>query len=88
GGQPYVAGPPAIVLTYEFIMMGLIVSTFLGVLWESAFPSFGPKRYHPEVTGGSFGVAFRAPATRIDEIVDILLANGASNVVVPEHWTL
>ena len=88
GGQPYVALPPALVLTYEFTMMGLIVSTFLGVLWESTFPSFGPKYHHPRISEGRIGILFRAPRDRLDEIVDMLRKRGAEAIIEPEEWTL
>lgn len=88
GGQPYIALPPALVLTYEFTMMGLIVSTFLGVLWESTFPSFGPKHYHPRISEGRIGILFRAPKERVDEIVEMLRARGAQEIVEPEEWSL
>ena len=37
GGRPIVTGPPAAVITFVFTMMGTIVSTFLGVIWEMGF---------------------------------------------------
>ena len=88
GGQPYVAIPPAAVITYEFTMMGLIVSTFLGVLWESAFPSFGTKHYHPQISDGRIGILFRAPKERLEEIVAMLRERGAEEIIEPEEWSL
>ncbi len=88
GGQPYIAIPPALVLTYEFTMMGLIVSTFLGVLWESTFPSFGPKYYHPRISEGYIGILFKAPKERLDEIVKMFHARGVQEIVEPEEWSL
>ena len=84
GGQPLVAVPPAAVITYEFTMMGLMVSTFLGILWESAVPSFGPKYYHPRITRGRVGVLFTCPPEKSQELVTLLRENGAEDVVNPE----
>ncbi len=88
GGQPLIPLPPTAVITYEFTMMGLIVSTFLGVLWESTFPSFGPKHYHSEISNGRIGILFRCPEERIHELHELLRAQGAQEVIEPEEWTL
>ncbi|MFQ5856243.1 MAG: quinol:electron acceptor oxidoreductase subunit ActD [Anaerolineae bacterium] len=88
GGQPIVPIPPSAVLTYEFTMMGLIVSTFLGVLWESFFPSYGPKYYHPLLTSGRIGVLFHCPAEQEDTARAILKAQGAERVYRPERRRL
>ncbi len=89
GGQPLIPIPPSAVITYEFTMMGLIVSTFLGVLWESTFPSFGPKHYHPEITAGRIGVLFRCPDEETADLLRTQLAeHGAIEVIEPEEWTL
>jgi len=58
GGMPLVAIPPSLVLTFEFSMLGLLGFTFLGVIWESAFPSFGPREYHPDISNGRIAVVF------------------------------
>lgn len=88
GGQPLIPIPPTAVLTYEFTMMGLIVSTFLGVLWESTFPSFGPKRYHPRITDGRIGILFRCPPGHLLDIKAELQRRGAEEITEPEEWTL
>jgi hypothetical protein len=61
GGMPLVSIPPSIILTFEFSMLGLLAFTFLGVIWESAFPSFGPKEYHPAISDGQIAVVFTCP---------------------------
>lgn len=88
GGQPIVPIPPTAVLTYEFTMMGLIVSTFLGVLWESVFPSYGPKHYDPLLTSGRIGVLFTCPADREEAARRILAAMGAERIQRPERRPL
>lgn len=88
GGQALIPLPPTLVITYEFTMMGLIVSTFLGVLWESTFPTFGPKYYHPRITDGRIGVLFRCPNQQRAEIEAMLQAQGAEEIVEPEEHSL
>lgn len=88
GGQPLIPIPTSAVLTYEFTMMGLIVSTFLGVLWQSTFPDFGPKHYHPLVTNGRVGLLFACARDEVDEIQALMQAHGAEQVVEPEERIL
>ena len=56
-------------------MLGLLAFTFLGVIWESAFPSFGPKVYRPEVSDGQIAVVFNCPPevhTHVHEALAVL----------------
>lgn len=88
GGQPLIPGPPTAVLTFELTMMGLLVSTFLGVLWESTFPTFGPKYYDPRITDGEIGIVFRCPDHQMDAVENALMAQGAQEVTEPEEHVL
>jgi hypothetical protein len=58
GGMPYQAIPTSIVVTFELTMLGLLISTFIGVFVETISPSFGPQGYDPRVTDGHIGVLF------------------------------
>jgi hypothetical protein len=88
GGQPLIPIPPTAVLTYEFTMMGLIVATFLGVLWESFFPSYGPKYYDPAIAAGRIGVLFRCPPAQEVPARSILTEHGAESIQKPEQRQL
>jgi hypothetical protein len=58
GGQPIFALPTSIVVFFELTMLGLLLSTFLGVVVEMITPSHEPKGYHPDVTGGKIAILF------------------------------
>jgi hypothetical protein len=77
GGMPLVAIPPSLILTFEFSMLGLLAFTFLGVIWESAFPSFGPREYHPAVSDGQIAVVFNCPSDVYTQAHQVLVALGA-----------
>ncbi|MFM8321879.1 MAG: quinol:electron acceptor oxidoreductase subunit ActD [Chloroflexota bacterium] len=62
GGMPIFSIPTSLVLIFEISMLGLIISTFLGVIWESTFPSWGPNVYHPEISDGKIALVFNCPA--------------------------
>src|SRR4030067_1194986 len=63
GGHPQVGFPPAAVIIFVFTMMAIIVSTFLGVLWEMNFPRYGPAPYHKLVTDGYRALLLEYSAT-------------------------
>lgn len=53
--------PTSIVVTFELTMLGLLLSTFLGVFVETISPSYGPAGYHPKVSDGHIAVLFSGP---------------------------
>jgi len=61
GGHPLFPIPTAIVVMFELTMLGLLISTFLGVFVEMISPSFGPKGYHPKVSDGHIAILFTCP---------------------------
>ena len=88
GGHPPVGFPPAAVITFVFTMMSIIVSTFLGVLWEMDFPRFGPAPYHKAVTDGKLGVFIEFPPDLQDKVSKVLKANQADYIGEPEMISL
>ena len=77
GGMPLVPIPTSIVVTFELTMLGLLISTFLGVFIETISPSFGPKGYHPKITDGNIGILFDCPEKLDDRVNEVLKALGA-----------
>jgi hypothetical protein len=88
GGHPPVGFPPAAIIVYVFTMMAIIVSTFLGVLWEMDFPRFGPAPYHKLVTDGYLAVLLEFPAALEAGVRQILEAHQAHHVSEPERMAL
>lgn len=68
GARPLFSIPPWLVLTFEFSMLGLLIGTFLGVIWESDFPAYGPKLYHQKISDGYTGIIFTCPADDYPQI--------------------
>jgi hypothetical protein len=77
GGLPLFPIPTTLVLTFEISMLGLLAFTFLGVIWESAFPSFGPKIYRSEISDGQIAVVFNCPPEVHTQVHEALGALGA-----------
>jgi hypothetical protein len=80
GGQPFIPGPPTIVVLFEMTMLGMLVATFLGVFLDSRFPSYSPKEYVPEISDGKIAVLFACPEDTQGKFVDTLKALGAESV--------
>jgi hypothetical protein len=57
-----VPGPPTVVVLFELTMLGMLLSTFLGVFLDSYFPNYRPMKYVPEVSDGKIAILGRMPA--------------------------
>jgi len=79
GGQPIFAGAPIVVVIFEMTMLGMLVSTFLGVFLDSYFPSYRPKEYVPEISNGKIAVLFNCPADKEEEFVTAMTNLGAQS---------
>ena len=88
GGHPPVGFPPAAVIIFVFTMMAIIVSTFLGVLWEMNFPRFGPTPYHKLVTDGHLAVLVELAPELEGQVRGVLEAQNAHQVGEAERMAL
>lgn len=88
GGRSIVTGPPAAVIIFIFTMMGTIVSTFLGVIWEMGFPSFEEKYYDQLVTSGHLAVVIDCPEPQEAKVISIMEAHGGHHIHRAERMAL
>jgi hypothetical protein len=84
GGQPVTAIPPGIILVFEMTMLFLMLSTFIGMLLNSRFPTYSPKYYAPEISDGKIAVVFSCPSEDEDRLTDSLTGVGAESVRTTE----
>lgn len=82
--QAYVPGPPSFVLVFELTMLGMLLSTFLGVFLESFFPNYRPMEYVPEISDGKYAIFFACPAESREKITKAMTALGAEKVALSE----
>ena len=80
GGQALIPGPPTVVVLFELTMLGMLVTTFLGVFLDSHYPSYAPKEYVPEISDGRVGILFSCPVEREQTITQILASMGAETI--------
>ena len=80
GGKPLLAIPPMLIVLFEATLLGAIVLTVAGVIFESRLPNFTGLPHDPRITEGYLGLAVHADARR-SEADRLLRENGAIDVV-------
>ena len=80
GGQPQVPGAPTFVVMFEMTMLGMLLSTFLGVFLDSYFPSYRPMKYVTEVSDGKIAILIECPVADEKKLTEALKKLGAESV--------
>ena len=88
GGQAVFPIPPGIIIAFELTMLGLMGFSFIGVFFESRFPSYEPMDYVPEVSDGKIAVFFKCSSDRQKEFEKAMLTLGAESVEPKEAQKL
>jgi len=88
GGRPYTAIPTSLVIIYELTMLGLIVSTFLNMVWKNAFPSTRPQYYDPIVNSDRIALLCNCDVRLEAEVRAVMVRCGAERVYEPERRSL
>jgi len=78
--QAFVPGPPTVVVLFELTMLGMLLSTFLGVFLDSFFPNYRPMKYVPEISDGKIAIFVECPDCDEKKITDLLKKLGAESV--------
>ena len=81
GGKPILSIPPMVNVMYEGTMLGAILFTVLGIIFESRLPDFGPAPYDPRITEGYLGVLVSRAGGRIPAAERALQEAGALEIV-------
>jgi len=84
GRQAFFPVPPSVVLLFEITMLGMLLSTFLGVFLDSYFPNYRPMEYVKEVSDGKIAIFFVCPVENKDKVTKAMNALGAEQVKVAE----
>lgn len=85
GGKPILGIPPMLIIWYEGMMLGAIIFTVLGVLFESRLPSSGPRVYDPRITEGYIGVLVQGEEDMVRQAGQIMREAGAEDVIFDEE---
>jgi hypothetical protein len=88
GRQGLIPGAPTVVVLFEMTMLGMLVSTFLGVFLDSSFPSYRPKEYVEQISDGKIAILFTIPEEKETEIQRKLSSIGAESITPAESRQL
>ncbi len=80
GGMAFQTIPTSFVTIFELTMLGLLISTFIGVFVETISPSYGPQGYDERISDGYIGVLFSAPEELDARMHEALTGLGAEIV--------
>ena len=80
GGKPILALPAMAIVSYEGTMLGAILFTILGVLFESRLPRPTLGLYDTRITEGWIGIALTCPAERVAAADLVFRQSGADDV--------
>ena len=84
GAQGFVPGPPSVVVLFELTMLGMLLSTFLGVFLDSTFPNYRPMKYVTEISDGKIAILIECPQADEKKVTDALKKLGAESVQFAE----
>lgn len=85
GGKPILGIPPMLIIWYEGMMLGSIIFTVLGVLFESRLPSAGPRVYDPRITEGYIGITVSGEEENVRKAGEIMRGAGAEDVIFDDE---
>ncbi len=80
GGKPILSLPPMAIVTYEGTMLGAILFTVLGILFESRLPRPSLGLYDDRITDGYIGVIVTCEDDQVDRVEHALTQAGAVDV--------
>ena len=80
GGKPILSIPPMVIVMYEGTMLGAIIMTVFGIVFESRLPRLFMGAYDTRVTEGYIGVVVTAQEDRIASAEEVLRQAGAEDI--------
>jgi hypothetical protein len=80
GGKPLLSIPPMAIVMYEGTMLGAIIFTVFGIIFESRLPRLFMGAYDTRITEGYIGVAVSANEEKMESAEDVLRGAGAEEV--------
>ena len=81
GGKPVLSIPPMINVMYEGTMLGAILFTIMGIIFESRLPNLSAAPYDPRISEGYLGVLVRRSRGNVSGVERALRDAGAVDIV-------
>ena len=80
GGKPILGIPPMTIIIYEGTMLGAIIFTVIGIVFESRLPRLFMGAYDTRITEGYIGVTVTTEEDRIAKAEEVLTKVGAEEI--------
>jgi hypothetical protein len=80
GGKPILGIPPMAIIMYEGTMLGAILFTVVGIIFESRLPRIFMGAYDTRITEGYIGVTVTTSEDKISKAEDVLRQAGAEEI--------
>ncbi len=80
GGKPILGIPPMAIIMYEGTMLGAILFTVVGIIFESRLPRLFMGAYDTRITEGYIGVAVTTDEERLGKAEEVLRRVGAEDI--------
>ena len=80
GGKPILSIPPMAIVMYEGTLLGAILFTIFGIIFESRLPRAFMGAYDTRITEGYIGVAVTGTSEKMGPAEEALKAAGAEEV--------
>ena len=84
GGKPILSIPAMLIPMYEGTMLGAILFTVAGIIFESRLPNLKGGLYDPRITEGYIGITMQVPADTAPSVEQILKQAGAEDILQRE----
>ncbi len=81
GGKPILSVPPMVNVMYEGTMLGAILFTVLGIIFESRLPDFTSAPYDPRISEWYIGLLVTRADGRLDAVERAMRDAGAIDIV-------
>ena len=85
GGKPILSIPPMINVLYEGTMLGAVLFTVFGIIFESRLPDFSAAPYDPRISEGYLGVLVTRAEGRLPAAERALRDAGAVDIITRDH---
>ena len=80
GGKPILSIPPMAIILYEGTLLGAILFTVFGILFESRLPRLLMGAYDTRITEGYIGVAVTTGEEKVASAEELLKGAGAEEI--------
>jgi hypothetical protein len=88
GGKPILAFPAMTIISYEGTLLGAVIFTILGIIFESRLPRARLDPYDPRITEGYIGLVVTCPEEKLNVMEQALRNGNAVDIIHEKGRTL